>query len=80
MDSVSNKFPSANGVFNANGASVSTTFGQDVYTDLSNLNNINRLADQDEQTALKKLAMQFEGFFIQLLLKTMREACNESGD
>ena len=58
--------PSATGLANR--------FGQDVYTDLSQLNNINRIADKDQNAALKKLAQQFEGLFIQLMLKTMREA------
>jgi flagellar protein FlgJ len=59
---------------NISAAGVANRFGQDVYTDLNQLNNINRIADEDQHAALKKMAQQFEGLFIQLMLKTMREA------
>lgn len=59
---------------NISASSVANTFGENVYTDLHQLNNINRLADKDQDAALKKMAQQFEGLFLQVLLKTMREA------
>ena len=49
-------------------------FGRDVYTDINGLKDINTLADKDQDAALKKMAQQFEGLFIQMMLKTMREA------
>ena len=60
--------------FNASATGFATQFGTDVYTDLHQLNNINRIAADDKNAALKKMAQQFEGLFIQLMLKTMREA------
>lgn len=59
---------------------INSYVGQDVFTDINNLNNINRLADSDENAALKKMAQQFEGLFIQIMLKTMREASSAFGD
>lgn len=50
------------------GASVST------YTNLNGLQRINQLADKDQNLALKEMAKQFESIFLDLMLKTMREA------
>ncbi len=46
----------------------------DVYTDFSGFNSMRKLARQDESKALHQVAKQFEGLFLQMMLKTMRKA------
>ncbi|MCH8553133.1 MAG: flagellar assembly peptidoglycan hydrolase FlgJ [Natronospirillum sp.] len=45
-----------------------------VYNDVQGLQNIKRLAEQDEDAALKQVALQFESMFMQLIMKSMRDA------
>lgn len=44
------------------------------YTDFSGLNEMRAQARVDPQASLKKVAKQFEGIFIQMMLKSMRDA------
>ena len=44
------------------------------YTDFSGLGELRGKAQQDQNSALKESAQQFEGLFIQMMLKSMREA------
>ena len=44
------------------------------YTDFSGLNEMRAQARVDPQTSLKQVAKQFEGIFIQMMLKSMRDA------
>lgn len=60
--------------FNSQTTIDSQTFGRDVFTNINQLKKINTIADQDQNAALKEMAQQFEGLFLQLMLKTMREA------
>lgn len=45
-----------------------------VYNDVQGLQNIKRLAEQDEDAALKQVSLQFETLFMQMIMKSMREA------
>lgn len=44
------------------------------YQDISSLDNLRKEAQTDEKKALEKVAKQFEGIFMKMLLKSMREA------
>ena len=44
------------------------------YTDFSGLNELRAQARVDPQSSLKQVAKQFEGIFIQMMLKSMRDA------
>lgn len=44
------------------------------YTDFSGLNEMRAKAHVDPQASLKQVAKQFEGIFIQMMLKSMRDA------
>ena len=44
------------------------------YTDFSGLNEMRAQARVDPQSSLKQVAKQFEGIFIQMMLKSMRDA------
>ncbi len=44
------------------------------YTDFTGLGELRGKAQQDQNSALKESAQQFEGLFIQMMLKSMREA------
>lgn len=44
------------------------------YTDISGLNDLKRAARADQQSALKDVARQFEGLFLKMMLKSMRDA------
>lgn len=44
------------------------------YTDFSELNTMRAAARVDPQSSLKQVAKQFEGIFIQMMLKSMRDA------
>lgn len=44
------------------------------YQDISALDNLRKEAQSDEKQALEKVAKQFEGIFMKMLLKSMREA------
>lgn len=45
-----------------------------VYTDLQELGKLKALASQDSEAALKEVAQQFEQVFMNMMLKSMREA------
>lgn len=47
---------------------------QDVITDFQGLQSLRGLANSASPEALEKVAVQFEGIFLQMMLKTMREA------
>lgn len=51
----------------------------ELYTDLSQLNDIKRQAKNDGPVALAQVAKQFEQLFVNMMLKSMREA-NETFD
>ena len=44
------------------------------YTDFSGLGELRGKAQKDQSSALRESAQQFEGLFIQMMLKSMREA------
>ncbi|MBU3648154.1 MAG: hypothetical protein FGM56_08780 [Limnohabitans sp.] len=44
------------------------------YTDFSGLGELRGKAQQDQNSALRESAQQFEGLFIQMMMKSMREA------
>ena len=44
------------------------------YTDFSGLGELRGKAQKDQNSALRESAQQFEGLFIQMMLKSMREA------
>jgi flagellar protein FlgJ len=44
------------------------------YTDFSGLGELRGKAQQDQNSALKESAQQFEGLFIQMMMKSMRDA------
>ena len=44
------------------------------FLDLGGLDNLRAQAQKDEKGALKKVAQQFEGIFVQMLMKSMRDA------
>jgi len=47
---------------------------QSNYQDISSLDNLRQEAQGDEKKALEKVAKQFEGIFMKMLLKSMRDA------
>ena len=49
-----------------------------VYTNLQGLAELKLAAQQDDPASLREVAKQFESMFIQMMLKTMREATLES--
>ncbi|PKF59162.1 flagellar assembly peptidoglycan hydrolase FlgJ [Alteromonadales bacterium alter-6D02] len=51
-----------------------TRVAQSNYQDVASLDNLRKEAQQDEKKALEKVAKQFEGIFMKMLLKSMREA------
>lgn len=54
--------------------SSNTTMTATNYTDFSGLNTLRAEARVDPQSSLKQVAKQFEGIFIQMMLKSMRDA------
>jgi len=54
----------------------SSAFAQQAqsYTDLASLNKVTELAKTDESAALKDIAKQFESIFLNIALKSMRDA------
>ena len=52
----------------------STPATQSNYQDVAGLDNLRKDAQKDEKGALEKVAKQFEGIFMKMLLKSMREA------
>ncbi|MGI2259502.1 flagellar assembly peptidoglycan hydrolase FlgJ [Shewanella sp. GXUN23E] len=44
------------------------------YLDLAALDNLRARAQQDDKAALKEVAAQFEGIFVQMLMQSMRDA------
>ncbi|MCW8901288.1 MAG: flagellar assembly peptidoglycan hydrolase FlgJ [Gammaproteobacteria bacterium] len=52
----------------------SLTTATPTYTDFSGLNEMRANARVDPQASLKQVAKQFEGIFIQMMLKSMRDA------
>jgi flagellar protein FlgJ len=50
-----------------------------VYTDFQGLSNLRREAGQNSEQALEKTARQFEALFVQMMLKSMREAGQGEG-
>lgn len=60
--------------FNSQTTVNSQDFGRDVFTNLNQLKKINNIGDKDQHAAFKEMAQQFEGLFLQLMLKTMRDA------
>jgi peptidoglycan hydrolase FlgJ len=51
-----------------------------IYTDLSSLDNIRRQGQVDELGAIKKAAKEFEAFFMNMMLKSMRQASDVIGE
>ncbi|VAX10558.1 Flagellar protein FlgJ [peptidoglycan hydrolase] [hydrothermal vent metagenome] len=51
-----------------------STLSQDVYTDLSGLSRLRKQAQDDPEKTLKAVAQQFEALFMQMVLKSMRDA------
>ncbi len=47
---------------------------QDVYTDLNGLSRLRKQAQEDPEQTLKTVARQFEALFMQMVLKSMRDA------
>ena len=52
----------------------SSALSNPTYTDFSGLNEMRAQARVDPQASLKQVAKQFEGIFIQMMLKSMRDA------
>jgi Rod binding domain-containing protein len=50
------------------------------YTDFTGLGELRGKAQKDQNSALKESAQQFEGLFIQMMLKSMREASEPMKD
>ena len=50
-----------------------------IYTDFQGLADLRRLAKQDSDEALEEVATQFEAIFIQMMLKSMRDASLSEG-
>ena len=50
-----------------------------LYHDLSGLNDLKRAARDDPNAAIDKVAKQFESMFIQMMLKSMRDALPKEG-
>lgn len=53
---------------------MTSTMATPNYTDFSGLNEMRAQARVDPQSSLKQVAKQFEGIFIQMMLKSMRDA------
>ncbi|MGS2717494.1 flagellar assembly peptidoglycan hydrolase FlgJ [Eionea flava] len=53
---------------------MSSLIAQQSYTDLSSLQDIKKIGNEDKNLALRKVAEQFESMFIQMMLKSMRSA------
>lgn len=51
-----------------------STINASIYTDFQGLAELRRAAKGDQQAALRKVAQQFEAMFLQMMLKSMREA------
>ncbi len=52
----------------------SASLNQDVYTDLSGLSRMRKQAQDNPEKTLKTVARQFESLFMQMVLKSMRDA------
>lgn len=50
-----------------------------IYTDFQGLADLRRVAKQDSDAALEEVAAQFEAIFIQMMLKSMRDASLSEG-
>ena len=50
-----------------------------LYHDLSGLNDLKRASRDDPNAAIDKVAKQFESMFIQMMLKSMRDALPKEG-
>ena len=50
-----------------------------IYTDFQGLADLRRAAKQDSDQALEEVAAQFEAIFIQMMLKSMRDASLSEG-
>ncbi len=50
-----------------------------IYTDFQGLSDLRRAAKQDSDQALDEVAVQFEAIFIQMMLKSMRDASLSEG-
>ena len=61
-----------------NNASATGAFGG-VAADSHSLDQLKRLANQDPAKAVKQVSTQFEALFMQMVLKSMREATPKSG-
>ena len=53
---------------------------QQSYTDLNQLQSIRQLGNEDKDAALREVSKQFESFFTQILLKSMRSANEVFGE
>lgn len=51
-----------------------------IYSDINSLNSIRKMGLTDESGALKKAAKEFEAFFLNMMLKSMRQANAAIGD
>ncbi|MCW8878756.1 MAG: flagellar assembly peptidoglycan hydrolase FlgJ [Kangiellaceae bacterium] len=51
-----------------------------IYSDLNSLDKIRQLGKKDEVAAIKKAAQEFEAFFMNMMLKSMRQASAVIGD
>jgi len=47
---------------------------QDVFTDLTTLQDIRRDGQKDKAAGVKEMARKFESLFVHMMLKSMREA------
>lgn len=56
------------------GSSAGGTDKAHIYTDMSAMSDLKRLADTDRDKALEKVAKQFESLFLQQMMKSMRSA------
>ena len=59
------------------GLSSPTSSASNSYLDFQGLGELKGQAQQDEQGALRKTAEHFEGLFIQMMMKSMRDANSE---
>ncbi len=63
------------------GINTSQQFEQaSIYSDLNSLDSIRKMALTDKESALKKAAKEFEAFFLNMMLKSMRQASQVIGD
>ena len=53
---------------------VSSLARQATYTDMGDLARLRQQSSKDPRAVLEKVAEQFEGLFLQMVLKSMREA------